>query len=104
VKSERRKHQRHVRPFEGTYSGASTRCRIVDISVGGCFVQSIGGPNPGEPTVVTVFIGHHQLVFSGKVVYVDHGMGFAVQFTDVAQTELDELARLLAALETKASA
>jgi hypothetical protein len=107
VKTERRKHQRHLRPFEGTYSGASgsTRCRITDISIGGCFVQSLAGPNPGEATVVTVLIGNHSLAFPGKVVYVDSGMGFAVQFSNIPQAELDELSRLLAAFEaSKASA
>jgi hypothetical protein len=96
-----------LRPFEGTYSGASgsTRCRITDISIGGCFVQSLSGPSPGAPTVVTILIGSHALAFPGKVVYVDSGMGFAVQFSDIPQVELDELSRLLSAFEaSKASA
>jgi hypothetical protein len=54
---------------------------------------------------VTILIGSHALAFPGKVVYVDSGMGFAVQFSDIPQVELDELSRLLSAFEaSKASA
>lgn len=99
---ERRKHNRLARPFEGSYSGASgaTRCRINDISLGGCFVHSLSSPGKGESIVVTVTIGSHNLTFPGTVVYADAGMGFAVRFNDIPEQELDELARLLAAFET----
>ncbi|MEO8484097.1 MAG: PilZ domain-containing protein [Acidobacteriota bacterium] len=104
---ERRKHQRVMRPFDGTFSGASgaTRCRITDISVGGCFIQSLAAPTPGDTTSVNVIIGNHSLSFPGLVVYVDSTIGFAVQFKDIPAEELDELSRLLAALDgSKASA
>lgn len=99
--NERRQHRRVARPFEGRFSGSSgnTVCRIADISLGGCFVQSLASPAPGEEVVVTVVVGNHTLVFPGTVVYVDAGMGFAVRFRDIPQEELDELSRLLTALE-----
>ena len=99
--SERRRHQRFSRPFEGTWHGASgsSGCRIADISIGGCFIQGLAMPAVGETTIVTVKIGSHSLSFSGKIIYVDAGMGFAVQFQDIPQDELEELSRLLKALE-----
>ena len=101
VSGERRTYPRLPRPFEGTFSGASgaTRCRIADISLGGCFVQSLVQPSPGEATVVTFTIGARPLSLPGRVVYVEAGMGFAVQFKSVPQPELDELSRLLASFD-----
>ncbi len=97
-----------MRPFDGTFSGASggsTRCRITDISLGGCFIQSLSAPTPGDSTVVSVIIGNHNLSFPGTVVYVDSTIGFAVQFKGIPDEELEELNRLLAALDgSKASA
>lgn len=97
-----------MRPFDGTFSGASggsTRCRITDISLGGCFIQSLSAPTPGDQTVVSVIIGNHNLSFPGTVVYVDSTIGFAVQFKGIPDEELEELSRLLAALDSsKASA
>jgi len=54
----------------------------------------------GETTVVSVKIGGHSLSFSGKIIYVDVGMGFAVQFQEIPREEIEELGRLLAALQT----
>jgi hypothetical protein len=98
VEHERRKHARLVRPFEGSWRGASGAnvCRIGDLSLGGCFVQSLGVPTPGQRTTVTVnFAKEHSLMFTGTVVYVEPGMGFAVRFTEMTPGELDELRQLL---------
>ena len=97
---ERRHFDRISRPFEGSWNGSSgaTPCRIADISLGGCFVQSLANPSPGESTTVTVTIGDHRLSFPGSVVYSEPGMGFAVRFKDVPEEELAELGRLLTAL------
>jgi hypothetical protein len=49
--------------------------------------------------VLTVAIGEsHAITFTGTVVYVDPGMGFAVQFTPLESAHADELRRLLKAL------
>ena len=101
MNEERRLHPRVARPFDGTWRGASgvTRCRIADISIGGCFVQTLALPAAGETTVLTVAIGEsHAITFTGTVVYVDPGMGFAVQFTPLESADVDELQRLLKAL------
>lgn len=101
MSQERRQHRRIVHPFEGSWTGASgsSRCRIADISLGGCFVQTLATPSIGEDTTVTVTIGNHALSFQGVVVYADRGMGFAVRFRDIPPDELLELGRLLQALE-----
>ena|SRR5688572_1584646 len=108
MNDERRQHPRVARPFEGTWKGASgvTRCRVADISIGGCFVQTLALPATGETTTVTIAFGEsHTLSFTGTVVYVDPGMGFAMQFTPLSSGPADELRRLFVALMSdKASA
>jgi hypothetical protein len=98
---ERRRFRRISRPFEGSWSGASgdTRCRIADISLGGCFVHSLATPAKGDETSVTVLIGPHQLSFQGSIAYVEPGMGFAVKFRQIPSGDLEELGRLLEALQ-----
>ena len=102
---ERRKHDRLAKPFEGSWQGASGagKCRISDFSLGGCFVQSLATPVKGESTVVTVTFGDHKLSFTGNVVYIEPGMGFAVQFHQVADDERAELSRLLASMNPQRS-
>ena len=98
---ERRQHARVQRPFEGFWSGASgaMRCRIADISLGGCFVQSLAAPAVGERTVVTVTFGDTpSMSFAGTVAYVENGMGFAVTFDEVAGPDRQRLDEFLKAL------
>jgi c-di-GMP-binding flagellar brake protein YcgR len=103
--TERRRYQRISRPFEGSWSGASgdARCRIADLSLGGCFVHSLATPAQGEEALVTVAIGPHRLTFQGLVAYVEAGMGFGVKFEEIASADLDELGRLIDALQREAS-
>ena len=47
------------RRFEGGWEGASGRglCAISDLSMGGCYVQTLAAPTPGDKTTVTVRFG-----------------------------------------------
>lgn len=102
LSTERRLHPRLARTFNGTWQGAAAtgQCRITDMSLGGCFVQTLAAPVVGDKTVVTVTIGSQVLSFSGEIRYVEPNIGFAVQFQKIPETEIDELARLLDALRT----
>ena len=103
MSEERRQHKRVVKPFEGTWKGASgaSPCRIADVSVSGCFVQSLALPTPGESTVVTIAFGQeHSLALAGTVVYVEPGMGFAVKFNALPDDELGEMRRFFEAIDT----
>jgi hypothetical protein len=102
---DRRKHGRLTQAFDGSWRGASgqTRCRIGDFSLGGCFVQSLAMPKTGEATVVTIDFGDRTLTFKGTVVYVEAGMGFAVQFKDLSPSEISQLQELMAATAAERS-
>jgi hypothetical protein len=95
---DRRKHGRLAQAFEGSWRGASgqTRCRIGDFSLGGCFIQSLAMPQTGETTSVSVAFGDRTLTFTGSVVYVEPGMGFAVQFKNLSPAEVAQINELVA--------
>ena len=100
MEADRRKHPRLARPFEGHWSGASgtSSCRVADISLGGCFVQSLAMPSAGETTQVTIDFGDQSLTLDGRVAYVDPGMGFAVEFTALPAADRAQLVQVLQAL------
>lgn len=94
---ERRQHDRLTRPLEASWHGASgaSPCRIGDLGLGGCFVQSLAIPVKSESTVVTIAMGDRTLTLTGTVVYTEPGMGFALQFTQMPESNLGQLAALL---------
>jgi hypothetical protein len=98
---DRRKHQRLGRPFDGTWKGSSgaNKCRVSDLSIGGCFVETLATPTAGEETHVTITFGaEHSMTFSGAVIYVEPKMGFAVKFHELTGEGSAELERVLDAL------
>ena len=97
VVRERREHPRLDRSFEGSWVGTGP-CRISDVSVSGCFVNSLAAPQEGDEATVAVAIGGHTFTMKGRVVYIDPGMGFALQFSEIAGRERQDFERLLRAL------
>ena len=90
-----------MRPFEGNWRGASgaSNCRISDVSLGGCFVQTLATPTAGDETHVTITFGKDlSMTFAGKVIYVEPKMGFAVKFNELTDEGADAVRLLLEAL------
>jgi hypothetical protein len=84
--------------FDGSWRGASgaMRCTVGDISLTGCYVHGLASPAKGEKTVVSItFRPGVSIDLSGMVVYTDAGMGFAVQFEDLADAAAKRLTTLL---------
>jgi hypothetical protein len=76
-------------------SGA-TSCRIADISLSGCFVESLSAPPAGEEVIVSIrFKEAISLSLRGRVVYVDPGIGFGVQFLELPEADARQLKRLI---------
>jgi len=103
VIAERREHPRldHL-SFQGTWVGAGP-CRISDVSLSGCFVNSLASPLPGDETSIALAIGDHTFTMKGRVIYVEPGLGFALQFGEVDRRDRQDLARLLKALATESA-
>lgn len=104
VNQERRQHKRVARPFEGSWRGSSgaSSCRISDVSLGGCFVQTLATPTAGDETLVTITFGKDlSMTFVGKVAYVEPQMGFAVKFNELEGEGAEEVRRLIDALGSR---
>jgi hypothetical protein len=95
---------RLVHPLEAKWRGSSgaTPCRISDISLTGCFVQSLAAPSVGTKTKLTIDFGPERSVtVRGEVVYTETGMGFAVKFTDLDDETGASLEQELEAVKTR---
>lgn len=104
MNQERRQHQRLARPFDGNWQGASgaNKCRIGDLSLGGCFVETLASPSAGEQTRVTInFGGDISMTFAGTVIYVEPRIGFAVKFHELDAQASEQIGQMLEALATK---
>lgn len=96
---ERREAPRLARRIECRWKGATGggASRITDLSIGGCFVETLSAPAVGEVTAVTVDLDADGPVsLSGVVVAVDDGIGFAVRFSPFDPGVEARLARFLA--------
>lgn len=81
--SERRAHPRVRGPFEGFWDGAGRQDgRIVDLSVSGCFIESIALPKVGQIVTVSIAISGGQINLPAEVVYAQATHGFAVRFVE----------------------
>jgi PilZ domain len=100
VETERRKHPRIARPIEASWRGTSgaSNCRIGDLSLGGCFIYSRATPGKGEATTVMATVADWSVALTGTVVHIDPGMGFAVRFHDLSADQVDDLRKILEAL------
>jgi hypothetical protein len=97
---ERRRYPRLNQPLDGVWGGASGsgRCRVADVGLGGCFVQAMSAPPKGEMTTVGLTFAGHTVSLTGRVTYVDQGIGFGVEFADIPKNEQEALRELLGAL------
>ena len=99
---DRRKHPRLVGPFQARWqarSGAAQRCRVGDLSLGGCFVHSQKTPTPGTAVTVTIDLdGEPSPPLSGIVVHEEWSDGFALRFGALDAARLSSLKNLMGRL------
>lgn len=104
--NERRSARRLPGPFDGGWNGesGSRECRITDLSIGGCFVDSLSNNAVGTRVNVQIrLLGRtHQL--RAMVAYVDKIQGFAVTFKDNDAATLGAFEDAVRTLETQALA
>ncbi|MBK9163269.1 MAG: PilZ domain-containing protein [Acidobacteria bacterium] len=65
--------------------------RISDLSLGGCYVESIASYREGEEVAFELRSGETELRFTGEVAYVLEGFGFGLKFTDLGEEHLQFL-------------
>lgn len=91
--SERRRSPRIAGPFDARWSGsAGGPCRLPDISLTGCYVSSLTSqPVGSEVTITLTTDAGTPLSLTGKVVSVDAGLGFGVEFVRLTDADLQQL-------------
>jgi hypothetical protein len=91
-------------PFDGSWWGASggSACRIDDVSEDGCFIHTLAVPSPAEETVIKIQLSPAQTIeLTGRVAYVERGMGFAVTFTAPSTETAEDFRRALDEIRAK---
>ena len=93
---ERRAHPRIKGPFEGWWDGTSRQTgRLVDLSLGGCFVESVQLPTAGQVVVISIAVQGGQINIPGEVLYTEMHQGFAVRFVNPPDGVVDLLRKEL---------
>lgn len=71
-------------------------CRISDLSLGGCFVDSIANVIDGEVLGIVLHLPTGQcLKLSGEVVYIYPGFGFGLRFLNPTREEHEQLQKVI---------
>jgi hypothetical protein len=93
-----REHERYPHLTEIVLESASGKreARISDISVGGCFIDSIAGVFVTEPVSFVVKADDGRIIeFNGEVTYIFPGIGFGVKFTDLSDDASEYLDQVI---------
>lgn len=78
-------------------SSGKREVRMTDLSIGGCYVDSIAGVGPEEVVGLRLILPNGRSEdLSGTVVYVHEGIGFGVQFNDMTREQRTVLEQLIA--------
>ena len=96
--AEKRDHERKQFFAEATleFTSGKYQARISDISLGGCYVDSIASVVEGEAISLTLGIGSGEPQrFTGEVAYVLRGFGFGVRFTGLTDEKMDFLRQII---------
>ena len=93
-----RQHERTSYLTEITLESASGKrqARISDVSIGGCFVDTLTNVRAGEEISLTCTLpeGEH-LDVKGNVAYVMDGFGFGVEFTQFSNGSEEALRKIV---------
>ena len=74
--------------------------RISDLSVGGCFVDTIMTVRPGEVVSLSGTLDSGEsFQLRGKVVYVMDGFGFGVSFVELSEDSKELVERIVGSAE-----
>jgi hypothetical protein len=96
--AERRRHVRVDGPFDGCRRGVmDTPVLILNLSQGGCFVDSRLEADPGRSLVLGLCTADGEWIdVTAEVIHNQPGIGFAVRFGEISETTRDILTRIIA--------
>lgn len=94
----RRLHERKSVAIEAVLESSSglRESRVSDLSLGGCYVESITSFTPGEPVSFDLIdTAGGSVGFTGEVAYVLEGCGFGLRFTNIGPKQMQFLHELI---------
>jgi hypothetical protein len=95
---ERRSRPRLSVHLDAEWHGTEERhaAQITDLSEGGCYLDTVGDVMAGEIVAFRVLLPDGDwLYLEGEVRHHRHGRGFGVQFVELNEEQMENLARLL---------
>jgi len=99
MSGERRRNQRQKVLLEARWESLSKRheARVDDVSMSGCFVNTYGPVEVGEPVSMSILRRSGEwLALRGYVATYQHGVGFGMAFTDLSAEDRKALQDLIA--------
>ena len=97
---ERRRADRGTIYLEATWVGDAGRhgARVSDLSVGGCYLDTIGQAAVGEILTINVQLPKGDwITLQGKVAHLQSDMGFGIRFTNLSNEQRKFVNQLIAA-------
>jgi hypothetical protein len=85
-------------------SGAKSKVKTGDLSIGGCFLRVLNPPAEGTEMRVTIFRAGDAFTAVGRVVFVFPNTGMGIVFTEIESNALATLEEWLFELERSRSA
>lgn len=101
---ERRRNKRKRLLLEAKWESMSNthEARVDDVSVGGCFVNTLGRVEPKEEVNLQIQLPSGSwLRLRGHVTSYQPGVGFGVAFTSLSEMETAALTELIASAQEK---
>ena len=98
MENERREDERARVSIEAWWEGLSGRhqARVSDLSLGGCFIDSLGKADIGELILFAIKQPNGKwLQLRGQVASTDQHVGFSLAFTYLTEDEQQALAELI---------
>jgi len=98
---ERRQHVRQAVLLPCRLDGVTNAAmQVVDLSAGGCFVATRTAIPSGSQVTVYARLGGAEVPFTGRIVHVRSGRGFAMEFVDLASDSRLQLEQFLTLVTT----
>lgn len=99
--NERRRHRRVRGPFHAVVHEASGHrsVRVIDVTAAGCYINTPTNAAPNDRVELTLHLPYAAYItVSGRVVYVETGLGFGAEFVDVQPATHQELSSAVSLL------
>jgi hypothetical protein len=86
----------YLKEIELEFASGRRSARVSDISIGGCYIDTIAQVPVGEEMTLDLAATDGEMMpFRGRIAYVLDGFGFGVEFIDLNDEQRSFLTRVL---------